>query len=155
MPTKKYRVTLTADERCQVQARLAHGTAAARTVTHARILLKADEAPGGPGWTDAQMTDALDVSRPTGERGRQQFVDDGLDAALTRRRPQRASLGKLDGEQEARLVALACSAPPAGQQRWTVRLLATRFVILADDEAVTVSHELVRRPLKQTTSSRG
>jgi transposase len=155
MPTKKYRVTLAAEERARLQDLLTGGVAAARKLTRARILLKADEAPAGPGWGDARIADALDVSRPTIERVRQQFVEEGLEAALTRRPPATQPVGKLDGEQEARLVALACSAPPGGRARWTLRLLAERFVLLADDEVGTVSHETVRRTLKKTISSPG
>ncbi len=84
---KQYRVTLTEDERTTVQRLLARGTAAARTLTRARILLKADEAPGGPGWSDRQIAVALDTSRPTVERVRKQFAQEGLAATLTRRRP--------------------------------------------------------------------
>ncbi len=147
MPAKKYRVTLTAAERARLHELLSRGTAAARKLTHARILVKADDAPDGPAWGDAQIVEAFDVSRPTVERVRQQFVAEGLDAALARRQSPTQRRGKLDGEQEARLVALACSAPPAGRARWTMRLLAERFVILADDEEQPVSHETVRRTL--------
>ncbi len=111
---KQYRVTLTQDERTTVQRLLAGGTAAARTLTRARILLKADEAPGGPGWSDRQIAVALDTSRPTVERVRKQFAQEGLELTLRRRRPRTPSAPKLDGRQEAHLVALTCSTPPAG-----------------------------------------
>ena len=106
---KQYRVTLTQDERTTVQRLLAGGTAAARTLTRARILLKADEAPGGPGWSDRQIAVALDTSRPTVERVRKQFAQEGLELTVRRRRPRTPSAPKLDGRQEAHLVALTCS----------------------------------------------
>ena len=152
---KQYRVTLTADDRARLQGLLAAGTAAARTLTRARILLKADEAPGGPGWTDRQIVAALDTSRPTVERVRKQFAMEGLAATLARRRPHTPSAPKLDGRQEAHLVALTCSAPPPGRARWSLRLLADKFVELAEAGVETISYETVRRALKQTPSNRG
>ncbi|HEU5320905.1 MAG TPA: helix-turn-helix domain-containing protein, partial [Methylomirabilota bacterium] len=125
----------------------------ARRLAHARVLRKADEGAAGPAWADARIAAALAVSVATVERVRQRYVAEGLDAALSRRRPHPAPRRKLDGHQEARLIALACSAPPAGHERWSLRLLAERFVVPAVGEPV--SHELVRRTLKKTTSSRG
>ncbi len=152
---KQYRVTLTEDERATLQRLLARGTAAARTLTRARILLKADQGPEGPGWTDRQITTALDTSRPTVERVRTQFAREGLEATLTRRRPRIPPAPKLDGRQEAHLVALTCSAPPSGHARWTLRLLADKLVELAEAEMETISYETVRRVLKQMLSSHG
>jgi Homeodomain-like domain len=141
---KKYRVTLTADERAQLQELIAAGKAAARKLTHARILLKADASQGGPAWTDERIAEAVEVSVPTVERVRPRFVEQGREAALTRKprdRPSRER--KLDGRAEARLIAVACSAPPAGRKEWTLRLLADQLV---EREVVdTISDP--RRPL--------
>ena len=150
---KKYRVTLTEDERSMLQQLITSGTAAVRTVTHARILLKADQSDAGPGWTDDAIRHALDVSVGTIARVRERFVEESLEAALTRRRPQRVRTQKLDGEQEAHLIALACSAPPDGQKRWSLRLLADRMV--QSTYVDTVSHETIRQVLKKTSSSHG
>lgn len=150
---KKYLVTLTATERADLEQLLGAGKAAARALAHARILLKADQGPGGPAWTDAMIAEALEVSIPTIERVRQRFVEESLEAAL-RPRPARAHKPrKLDGAQEARLIALACSEPPTGRDGWSLRLLANTFVELATGEAI--SYEIVRRTLKKTSSSRG
>ena len=149
---KKYRVTLTQDERAAMEQLLRRGKGAARTLTHARILLKADAAEGGPAWTDTAIIEALDVSRSTVERVRQRFVEEGLEAALHRRLPRVPRATKLDGTQEAQLIALACSVPPEGRAHWSLRLLADKMV--AFGYAEDVSHELVRRTLKKTNSSR-
>ena len=148
----KYRVTLAASERRQLGQLLAAGTAPARTLTHARILLKADGAAGGPGWSDAQIGQALDVSPSTMLRVRRAYCTGGLEATLYRKPPDRVYRRKLDGRREAHLVALACSSPPDGHARWTLRLLTDRLVEL---EGETVSDETVRRVLKKTSSSRG
>ena len=149
----KFAVTLTAEERATLTHLITTGRAAARTLTHARVLLKADAAPGGPAWTDEQIRDALAVSLKTIARIRRTFVDAGLEAALHRRQPQTPRLRKLDGRAEAHLIALQCSPPPQGQERWTLRLLTDRFVELG--VSPPVSDETVRRTLKQTSSSRG
>lgn len=151
---KKYKVTLTAEERNSLQGLIAAGKAAALKLTHARILLKADAAAGGPAWTDARIAEALEVDVTTVERLRQRFVEQGLDAALGRKKQERPSRPRtLDGKAEARLIALACSAPPQGRVRWTLRLLADKLVEL--EIVDTVSTETVRRTLKKTNSSRG
>jgi len=150
---KKYVVTLTAEERQQLSALITKGKAAARTLTHARILLKADQAEGGPAWPDAWIQEALEVGLCTVMRVRERFVLEGLDAALRPRKPVPPRPRKLDGHQEARLITLACSEAPAGQARWTLRLLADRMVELGEVE--TLSYETVRRTLKKTRSSRG
>jgi hypothetical protein len=150
---KKYRVTLTADERTSLQALIAAGKAAAKKLAHARILLKADQADGGPGWPDERIAEALEVSTDTVARVRQRFVERGLEDALGRKRPDRPSRRRtLDGAAEARLVALACSAPPRGRKAWTLRLLADKLVEL--EVVDTVCHETVRQVLKETSSSR-
>ena len=151
---KKYRVTLTDEERHRLQSTVTAGKAAAKTLAHARILLKADQADGGPARPDHRIAEALDLSVATVERVRQRLVEHGLEAALVRKpqgRPSRQPV--LDGRAEARLVALACSPPPDGRACWTMQLLADRLVELQVVDAV--SDETVRRTLKKTRSSRG
>jgi len=150
---KQHVVCLSEAERAALRGELAAGAAPARRLGRARVLLKADQGEDGPAWPDARIAEALEVSVATVERVRQRYAVEGLAAALARRRPCPAPRRKLDGGQEAHLVALACSAPPAGRERWTVRLLAERFVTLEVGEAV--SRETVRRALKKTRSSRG
>jgi len=145
---KHYPVILTANQRTTLQQMLAAGTAPARKLTHARILLKADQSPDGPGWVDVRIAEAVEVSQPTVARVRKQFVAQGLEAALNRRAPRRVYERKLDGAQEAQLVALTCSDPPPGQARWTLRLLADKLVELEVVEAI--SYQTVRRVLKKT-----
>ena len=145
---KKYIVTLTQEERRMLQEMLSRGKAAARKLTHARILLKADVAAGGPGWNDEAIVEALEVGRATVERVRKQFVEEGLEAALERRKPRRQYRRKLDGDGEAHLVALACQKPPEGRSRWTLQLLADRMVELKYVEEI--SYQTVRRTLKKT-----
>jgi transposase len=150
---KKYKVTLTADERQSLHALVSAGKGAALKLTHARILLKADAAPGGPAWTDARIAEAIEVNRTTVEQVRQRFVEQGLQAALVRKKQARPSRErKLDGAGEARLIALACSTPPLGRAAWTLRLLADRLVEL--EVVATISTETVRQALKKTNSSR-
>ena len=150
---KKYIVTLTQEEREELKAVISRGKGAARKLMHARILLKADAEEGGPGWDDDAIAEGLDVGRATVERVRKEFVEEGLEAALERRKPRREYRRKLDGDGEARLIALACSQAPEGRSRWTLRLLADRMVALeyVDD----ISYETVRRALKKTSSSLG
>ena len=150
---KRYVVALTDAERVRLNGLIAAGTAPARKLTHARILLKADAAPAGPGWVDDRIAEAVEVSQPTVARVRRQYVEQGLEAALNRRGPRREYRRKLDGQQEARLVAVACSQPPEGQARWTLRLLADKLVEL--EVVDEVSYQTVRRVLKKTRSSRG
>jgi transposase len=150
---KKYIVTLTEEERAQLDDLCRTGKAAARKITHARILLKADVSPSGPGWQDQQISAALEVSEGTVRRIRQLFVEEGLAAALTPRPSRRPRVYKLDGAGEAHLIALACSQAPEGQGRWTLRLLAERFVELGHVESI--SHETVRQVLKKVRCSPG
>ena len=150
---KRYVVALKSEERTSLAGMIAAGTAPARKLTHARILLKADAQPHGPGWVDERIAEAVEVTQPTVARVRRQYVEEGMEAALNRRAPRRDYRRKLDGEQEARLLAVACSAPPSGQKRWTLRLLADRLVELEVVE--DVSYQTVRRVLKKTKSSRG
>jgi transposase len=146
---KKYAVILTQTEREQLKSLIAAGTAPARKLTHARILLKADQSPEGPGWVDDAVAEAVEVSQPTVSRVRKQYVEEGLEAALNRRPPNREYHRKLDGKQEGRLVALACSEPPEGQARWSLRLLAEKMVELEIVEE-DISYQTVRRTLKKT-----
>ena len=151
---KKYKVTLTPDERLSLSELIAAGKASAQKLVHARILLKADAAPDGPAWPDARIAEALEVNVTTVERVRQRFVEQGLAAALVRKKQDRPSRPrKLDGAAEARLVALACSEPPQGRAAWTLRLLADQLVELQVVESI--STEAVRQVLKKTSSSRG
>ncbi|RYD87187.1 MAG: helix-turn-helix domain-containing protein [Sphingobacteriales bacterium] len=150
---KKYRVTLTTAEREQLTTLVSKGKAAARVLTHARVLLKTDEAEGGPAWTDTAVCAALDVGLCTVMRVRERFVEQGLDAALRPRPSSYVQPRKLDGHLEAQLITLACSEAPEGHSRWTLRLLAERFVQLG--HLAEVSHETIRQTLKKTSSSRG
>ena len=146
---KKYIVTLTDDERSELTELARCGKAAAYKITHARALLKADAAPAGPGWRDGQIAEALDVGTATVERLRRRFVEEGPQAALSRKKQLNRKPPVLDGAAEARLVALACSAPPLGRACWTLRLLADRLVELQVIPAV--SYETVRRVLQKTS----
>ncbi len=143
-----YRVALTDEQRAHLRTLVGSGTAPARMLTRARILLKADHGEGGPGWADAAVAGALDVHPGTVQRVRRQFVTEGLEATLARQRPDRVYERALDGAQEAHLVALACAAPPEGHVRWSLRLLAGELVRLEVVDAI--SHETVRRTLKKT-----
>jgi hypothetical protein len=144
---KQFPVELTPAQRNYLQALIGAGVESARLLTHARILLKADQSPSGPGWTDVRIAEAVEVSQPTVARIRRQWVEEGLEASLRRRAPTREYVRKLDGAQEARLVAITCGPPPEGQTRWSLRLLADRLVELeiVDD----VSYQTVRRTLKK------
>jgi len=149
---KRYTVVLSEPERARLHTLIGRGAGPARALTHARIL-KANQGEAGPGWTDRVIAEALEVHPATVARVRMRYVAAGLDAAVYAKPPQREYRRKLDGQQEARLVALTCSAPPEGHQRWTLRLLADRLVALAVVESV--SHETVRQALQQTGSSCG
>jgi hypothetical protein len=153
MPRKRNNpVSLSGDERGKLESLISGGHASARQLTHARILLKADEgdedAPNEASWPDTKIADALQISRSTVARVRQRLAWEGLEAALVHRRPKATKPNKLDGEQEAHLIALACSAPPKGKKRWSVRLLAECFVELECAQE-PISRELVRRTLKK------
>ena len=152
MPVK-FRVNLADDERQQLSALISTGKAAAAKLVHARILLKADQVPGGPTWTDEQIAEALDGSIATVRRVRQSFVEEGLDAALNRKKPTGRQFRKLDGAQEAHLIAIACSPPPGGRVRWTLDLLADKLVKLSIVDSIT--GECVRTTLKKMSLSLG
>jgi hypothetical protein len=154
MPQKKYLVTLTPEEREQLTGLLSAGKRSALTLLRARILLKADQAPGGSAWHDDRIAEALDCGLRTIERVRQRFVEHGLEAALGRKPQERPSrLPKLDGRAEAHLIALACSPPPEGRAEWTMQLLADKLVELRIVDSIC--DETVRRTLKKTKSSLG
>ena len=145
---KRYRVTLTPAERNELERLLARGKADVRRLKHAHILLKADEADSGPAWPDQRIAEAFEAGITTVERVRQRFVEEGLASALSPYRAgKRVYERKLDGAQEAHLIALACSAPPDGQARWTLRLLAQHMVELAYVDRL--SYETVRQTLKK------
>lgn len=148
MRQTKYAVRLTDEQRAALRTLVGRGVAPARRLTHARILLKADQGEGGAAWSDAAIAGALEIHPATVARVRHQFVAEGLDAALDRRAPRREYVRKLDGEQEAHLVALTCGTPPAGRARWSLRLLADELVRL--EVVDTISHETVRQTLQQT-----
>jgi transposase len=126
---------------------IAGGTSPARKLAHARILLKADQSIEGPALVDEEVAKAVETSQPTVARVRRQYVEEGLEAALNRHPPSREYRRKLDGEQEAHLIALACCEPPEGQARWSLRLLADKLVELVVVE--DVSYQTVRRTLKK------
>ena len=147
---KKYQVTLTEDERKSLEQLISRGKGAARKLLHARILLKADEPVG---WTDEAISEALEVSLSTIGRVRERFVEEGVSAALERKAPNRVYQRRLDGMQEAHLVALVCSPPPEDQGRWTLKLLAEKMVELEYVEYV--SPETVRQTLKKMNLSPG
>lgn len=145
---KKYLITLTEKERKSLKEMVRSGREGARKIIRARILLKADQSEAGPAWTDTQISQALDVVVHTVERIRKRFVEEGLEAALNRRKNRiTTSRRRLDGHQEAQLVTLACSTPPTGRNRWTLRLLADKLVEL--EIVDTISYQTVRRVLKK------
>ena len=153
MAAKKYIVELDADERARLNALISKGKASAKTALKARILLKADQSEGGPGWLDAQIVEALDTNLTMVMRTREKLVTEGLDAVLTRKKREIPPVAPIfDGEAQAKLTALACSAPPSGHARWTIRLLAEHVV---ERRIVETAHfNTVGRALKKTTSNR-
>ena len=151
-PASKVAVRLTDDQRDALGRLIRTGSHPAAMRRRAAILLRAD-ADGPDAWTDEEIADHLETTRITVQRVRQQFAAEGLDATLHRKTPTGRQYRKLDGAQEARLVALACSAPPAGQVRWTMVLLAERLIELEVVESIDPS--TVWRTLQKTTSSRG
>jgi hypothetical protein len=153
---KRYRVTLEAQERRDLEKLVSRGKALARRLTHARILLLADESPGSPpsaSQKDEAIVQALGVNVRTVERVRERFVEWGLAEALDPLPSKRVYRRKLDGKGEAQLIALACSPPPQGSKHWTLRLLAGAMVEL--EHVDSISHETVGQMLKKTRSSRG
>ena len=149
----KFVVRLSSQEREALEALVKFGKGAADKRLRAQILLKTDVGPGGPGWADVRIAEAFEVGPSTVHRLRQRLVDEGLDAALMRKPSRQARPRKLDGEQEARLIAFACAQAPEGRARWTMQLLADRLVQLKVVDRI--SDETVRRTLKKTNSSLG
>ena len=148
MPEKRYVVRLDKVERADLLALVKCGKVAAHKGRHARALLKSDEGPHGPAWTDGEVAEALEIHPNTVKNVRQRFVEQGLEAALERKKlPPRGC--KLDGAQEARLLAVACGSPPEGRARWSLRLLADRLVEL--EVVDSISYETVRQTLKKTS----
>jgi transposase len=147
---KKYVVRLTDQERGGLQTLVRRARAHARSLLYARILLKADS-DGPQRWTGERIAEALEVSTATVARQRRRFLEDGLEVALMPKKPGRPRRRVLDGRAEAHLIALSCSDPPEGRERWSMRLLAQKMVELEHVEAL--SHESVRRTLKKTRSS--
>lgn len=150
---KKYPVRLTPEQRQELNKLIASGTEHSRTLTHARILLKADQAEGGPNWKNAAIAEAFGIDRLTVTRVCSRFVEGGLNRALRRKQQGRHKPRKLDGAQEAHLIALVCGEAPEGRARWTLRLIAEKFVELGHVDEL--SYETVRRVLKRGSSSRG
>jgi len=145
----RYRVTLSSEERSELEAITRDGKTRAKRFRNARALLLCDAAAEGPEWTVASTAEALGVTPRTIEHLKRRFVEEGLEAALTRKKPDKPPREVIfGGEFEARLIALACSDPPEGRQRWTVRLLAEKAVEL--ELAESVSHMTVHRVLKKT-----
>ena len=151
-PKHKITIRLSDDQRHLLRRFLTAGTHPSRLLVRARILLKAD-ADGPDAWSDEEIAEHLETSRMTVQRVRQQFAAEGLDATLHRKKPTGRTFRKLDGEQEAKLVALACSKAPEGHARWTMVLLAERLVEMA--VVGSIDPATVWRTLKKTRSSRG
>lgn len=153
MSNKKYRISLTRDEHHELKALASRGRTAAYKQTHARILLMSDESRPDGGMTDAEISRALGVGLSMVERVRRRCVEGGIESALNRKRQLRRRQKRLDGEGEAKLIAIACGEPPDGRARWTLKLLADQLV---ECEVVeSISTETVRMVLKKTNSSLG
>ena len=152
VPVKKYVVRLSVEEREQLDALIRKGKSSAQRLVKARILLKADVSEDGEGWSDSRIVEALETSATTVYRTRQQLVEEGLEAVLSRKKPSRPSvLPIFDGEKEAKLIALACSEPPKGRTRWTLRMLENKVVEL--DIVERASDSTIGRVLKNSTQA--
>jgi transposase len=150
---QKYWVELTEAERSQLKKFVSSGTAPARQIRRAQILLKSDCSPKGPNWTYEAICEALDISNVTVTAVRRAYMEGGVEAVLTRKKPERIYERRLDGEKEAYLIALACGEAPDGHERWTLRLLRDRFIKLGYVD--NLSHETVRTTLKKMNLSLG
>jgi len=149
---KKYVVRLSAEEREQLEILIRKGKSPARRLLKARILLKADVSEGRAGWSDSRIICALDTSASMVYRVRQQLVEEGFEAVLSRKQRATPAIARIfDGEKEAKLIALACSKPPKGRARWSLRLLENKVVELAIVEHA--SDSTIGRVLKKTFSS--
>jgi hypothetical protein len=153
MAAKKFIVELDATERARLNALISKGKSPAKTILKARILLKADQGESGPGWLDAEIVEALDTNPTMVSRVREKLVTEGLDAVLARKKRETPPPPAIfDGEAQAKLTALACSQPPQGHARWTIRLLAEHVV---ERKIVPAAHfNTVGRALKKTNSDR-
>jgi hypothetical protein len=149
---KTHRVTLTGSDREWLIEFIGRGEASAREQARARVLLKADDGPEGPSWSDDRIAEALELSAGGVAGIRRRFSERGTRSTVQRKAPDREYERKLDGEQEAELIRLACSEAPEGRSQWSLRLLADRMVELGVVD--TLSHETVRQTLKKTGSSR-
>ncbi len=153
MPAKKFVVELEAAERARLEALISRGKATGKGILKARILLKADQGEDGPGWLDAEIVEALDTNLTMVGRVREKLVTEGLDAVLNRKQRATPPVAPIfDGEAQAKLTALACSTPPEGRARWSIRLLAEHVV---ERRIVPAAHfNTVGRALKKTNSNR-
>jgi transposase len=150
---KRYVVTLSGEERAQLEALLRRGKSPARRLLKARILLKADVSQAGEGWSDSRIIAALETSASMVYRVRKQLVEEGIEAVLSRKQRAMPAVPRIfDGEKEAKLIALACSKPPKGRARWTLRLLENKVVELGIVDRA--SDSTIGRTLKKTRSSR-
>ena len=150
---QKYIVKLSETERSELKELISCGEASARQIRRAYILLKSDSSSGGPNWKYQAICDAYEVSSLTVYNVRKNYIEGGLKRAILRKKPERVYERRLDGEGEAHLIALACSEPPDGYERWSLRLLKDRMVRLEIVESI--SHETIRQTLKKTCSSPG
>ena len=151
---KKHTIELSREQRAELEEVIRKGKTTARMIQHAQILLKTDQGAFGPKWSDQQIGEAYGASESTCFRVRNRFLQEGMQDALARRRqPERPEKRKINGEQEARLIALVCGPAPEGYQRWSVRLLADQFVILETGEHV--SYATIQETLKKIDLSRG
>lgn len=155
MPTK-YRVQLAPEQRQRLEDLVSKGLAHARTIRHAHMLLLCDESPRGSAWSDQKVADALTCGIASVARIRRRFIEEGLEACLRVIKDRPGRPPKIDGAAEAHLIALACSEPPHGRERWSLRLLTHEFVRLGLEQSFLdkpVTYETVRRTLKKTNSS--
>jgi hypothetical protein len=153
MPAKKYKVTLTAEEREMLTALIRKGKGAARRLSRARILLLADETRADGGWKDANIAQSLGVHVRTVERIREKCVEVGLEAALNHTQPRQTRSTVMDGAAEARLVQLACTSAPDGHERWSLQMLADKLIELRVVDSV--SRETIRTRLKKMNLNPG
>jgi hypothetical protein len=150
---QKYFIKLTSEERSHLEKLVSSGNASARKIRRARILLKSDCSEGGPNWTYEAICNAFDVNSITVTNVRKAYTEEGLENALSRKKPEREYEHRLDGNAEAHLMALACSDAPEGYSRWSLRLLQEHLVKL--EIVDSVSHETIRTTLKKKKLSLG
>lgn len=153
MPAKKYRVTLTNEERAELTDIVSKGTGNVRRIRRAQMLLMADENRTEGAWIDAKIANALNAHATTVERARKKCVLEGIESALNHTKPYKTRSKIVDGEVEAKLVQLACSSAPEGYERWTLKMLANKLIELEVVE--TITSETVRVTLKKMNLSLG